>query len=185
MINKNKIKHEGVTFIKCIENKLIMKKILELSSLINEKYKNKNPLFIGVLNGSIYFMMDLINNLSIDYEIDFIKVSSYKGMVKSKLKIIEINNYDICNKDLIIVEDIVDTGETMKLLIEYFIKQKPNSINIVSMFMRSNNKIDAKYKYKINWCGFKIEDKYIIGYGLDYNNLFRNLKDVYIEYEEK
>ena len=92
---------------------------------------------------------------------------------------------DICNKDLIIVEDIVDTGETMKLLIEYFIKQKPNSINIVSMFMRSNNKIDAKYKYKINWCGFKIEDKYIIGYGLDYNNLFRNLKDVYIEYEEK
>jgi hypoxanthine phosphoribosyltransferase len=157
----------------------IQAKVKELGGLISAEYAGKTPVFIGVLNGSFIFMSDLIKNVSIDCEIDFFKLSSYgdskisSGTVK-KLKDL---NCDINGRDVIIVEDIVDTGLSIKYIEELLDQYKPSSVKLASLLVKPNS---LKYKVKIDYIGFEIPSDYVVGYGLDYAQKYRNLRSIYI-----
>ena len=183
MIDDLIISYKNYKFKKIISNYDIKIRIKKLAKNINLEYIGKTPLVIGILNGSIYFMMDMLKEFRFNYEIDFIKIKSYKEVKINKSNLIYKNNLDIKNKDIIIFEDIIDTGQTMNLLLNTLKYQEPKSIKIVTLLKKQTYKqFDER---KISWYGFIIKDKYVIGYGLDINNLFRNLKDIYIQDEKK
>ena len=167
-------------FISYITNKEIKAFINRLSNELNQKYRNKKILFIGVLNGCIPFMDDLICCLNINYDVDYVKLSSYTGQKRGKIvfekenKIKDFKLYD----EIIIIEDIIDSGSTIIFLKNYF-KDIKSKLKIVSLLVKNNT--DSLCE----WYGFKIENKFVIGYGMDINNLFRDLKDIYIEKDEE
>lgn len=158
-----------------ITKKEIEDKIKFLGNQISKDYKNKEIIVIGVLKGSFIFLSDLVRNISCDMKIDFIQVSSYQGE-NSTGKILLKKNIDsnIFGKNILIVEDIIDTGTTIDWLKHYFSLSEPKSIKICSLFIKKN-KIDMADYY-----GFEIGDEFIIGYGLDYNEYYRNLDHIRI-----
>tara|TARA_B100001123_G_C15212063_1_gene987689 strand:+ start:110 stop:628 length:519 start_codon:yes stop_codon:yes gene_type:complete len=167
---KNKLKKIFTAEDISIKNK-------ELADMVNQKYKNKNLVVMGVMNGAFYFMSDLIKNITIDFQFDTIICSSYFGGRKStgKVDYLHQGKVDLKDKDILIVEDIVDTGTTVKKIIQEINKLSPHSIEVVSLFLREKSKIN----YKILWHGYKLKNEFIVGYGLDYEEDYRNLKDVY------
>ena len=181
-MNNDKITIDNLVFNKYIKEQDIIDKISQLSTELNKFYYKKNPLVIGVLNGCIYFMMDLLKIVDFSYSIDFIKAKSYKGMKSGNLNIqSSINPEQITDKYILIVEDIIDSGNTIKSIYSYIEKCNPKDIKIISLL----TKVDQiSSELSIDWYGFQIENNYVIGYGLDYNNLFRNLKDIYKINEE-
>ena len=176
-MHRDKIIIDGLVFNKYIKQKDIDTRTLDLSDELNKYYEDKNPLIIGVLNGCIYFMMDLLKNTTFEYSLDFIKATSYAGMKRHSLSLdLSINRDDCKNKYILIVEDIIDSGKTILNICKKIREYNPKNVKIVSLLTR----IDTPFnKLNIDWYGFKIENKYVFGYGLDYNNLFRNLKDIY------
>lgn len=183
-LNKNNIiQIDGMSFKKYISSDRIDARINDLAKELNSYYENKEPIIVGVLNGSIYFMIDLIKKLNFKYQIDFIKASSYKGTKRMNLAsdILEKNKYE--DKDVLIVEDIIDSGNTMNKIYNDLIDCNIKNFKVITLLdkqIKSRNIL-----FTINWSGFNIIDKYVIGFGLDYNNLFRYLKDIYIENEKK
>jgi len=182
---KNNIVYQQHTFKKYISNEEIIDRIKKISTYINNTYSHEarlskeKPIFLGVLTGSIYFMMDLLKFIDFDYEIDFIKIKSYSDMMQNDILFedLDINNYK--NRNIIIIEDIIDSGNTINLLYNTVIKSKARKCSIVTLLKKK--KIKNFDEDKIDFYGFEIKNKYVIGYGLDINNLFRNLKDIYIE----
>ena len=162
----------------------INSKVKELSLELNDYFYDKNPIIIGVLKGSVFFMMDIIKHLNIKYEIDFIDVKSYVNTKNTKPKLKDIGTVDVKNRNILIVEDIVDTGNTLSLLYEYYNDKNINDIKVISLLLKDRIQ-NNDMKNHVDWHGFKVEDKYVIGYGLDINNLFRELKDIYIKDEKK
>ena len=161
-----------------LEYDQIKKRIRLLGIQINVDYENRIPVFIGVLNGSFTFLADLVKEITISSEVTFVKVSSYEG-VKSTGKIKkEIGlQMSLKDRDVIIVEDIVDTGETLRYLLDMIYKDKPASVNVCTLLLKPKSlksKID-----EICYVGFEIPDEFMVGYGLDYNGLGRNLKDIF------
>ena len=152
---------------------------------INKCYKtsDKSPILIGVLNGSFIFLADLVKKLDFICEIDFIKVSSYIG-TKSSGNITEIIGLtvDIKDRDVLIVEDIIDTGITMKQLTQQINDLNPKSLRICTLLFKE---VNCKPALNIDFIGKIIPDKFVIGYGLDYNSLGRNLDSIYKLYEEE
>jgi len=157
----------------------IKKRTRFLGIQLNVDYENQVPVFIGVLNGSFLFMADLIKEIHISCEMGFIKVSSYhggdttSGIVKEVIGL----DIDITGRDVIIVEDIVDTGLTLSFLIERLKQLNPASINICSLLFKPaalQKEID-----ELTYVGFEIPNEFVVGYGLDYKGLGRNLKDIY------
>ena len=169
---------------KYINEKDISLKVKELSSKINNYYIDKNPIIIGVLKGSVFFMMDILRNLNIKYEIDFIDVKSYIDTENNNPILKDISNVDVTKRNILIVEDIVDTGNTLSLLYKYYKNKNVKDIKVTSLLLKKRD-INKDMKSKVEWYGFNVEDKYVIGYGLDINNLFRELKDIYIKDEKK
>lgn len=163
----NKIK-----FVKYIDNKKINKRILNLASKINKDYKNKEVLFLCVLDGSFMFASKLYSNINVKSSIDFVRIKSYKGTKSSKIKNI-IGLPNIKNKHVIIIEDIVDSGKTMSYLINKILN-KCKSLKIATLLSKPN-----MHDLYLDYVGFEINDQFVIGYGLDYNGLGRNLKDIY------
>lgn len=155
----------------------IEQRIVDLGNQISTDYQNTTPIFIVVLNGAFMFASDLFKNLTIEAEISFIKVSSYEKLASSgDIKQLLGLNQPLFQRDIIILEDIVDTGHTMTDLIETFRERGPKSIEIATLLFKPNSlteKIDIKY------IGFEIPDQFVVGYGLDYDGLGRNLKDIY------
>ncbi len=161
-----------------LEYDQIKKRIRLLGIQINVDYENRIPVFIGVLNGSFIFLADLVKEITISSEVTFVKVSSYEG-AKSTGKIKkEIGlQMSLKDRDVIIVEDIVDTGETLRYLLDMIYKDKPASVNVCTLLLKPKSlksKID-----EICYVGFEIPDEFMVGYGLDYNGLGRNLKDIF------
>lgn len=155
----------------------IRKKVCELATQMEEDYKGKKPLFIGVLNGAFIFAADLFHAIDIEAEISFIKVSSYTGTRSSGtvLNILGLSE-NIENRHVIIVEDIIDTGKTLSELLPQIQDKNPASVKVATIF----SKPDARtHNVTINYTGFEIPDKFIVGYGLDYDGLGRNLTHVY------
>lgn len=151
-------------------------RVTEIANDINNRYCSKSPLVIGVLNGSFIFLADLVRCLNIDVEISFIKARSYNG--KQKSDIIKFDFFDFDNikgKDIIIIEDIVDTGDTVSKIRNKMIN-KANSVAVAAFLFKPNK---AKINFEIDWVGFEIPDEFVVGYGLDYNQKFRNLKGIY------
>ena len=174
-----KINYDKSTFEVYINNQKIENRIREISNELNIDFKDKNPIFIGVLNGCIYFMMDLLKNIEFDYEIDFVKVKSYIGMKQYDISSSLLDFEYLKNKNIIIVEDIIDSGNTINFLYNEIMKNDPKSCTVITLLKKE--KVKNFDKDKINYFGFEIKNKFVIGYGLDINNLFRNLKDIYIK----
>jgi hypoxanthine phosphoribosyltransferase len=166
-------------FVPYISEETIQNRIKELAEEISKVFKNKIPIFIGVLNGAFIFMSDLIKKISIDCEIDFFKLSSYgdSKISSGNVRLLKELNCDVNGRDIIIVEDIVDSGLSIKYIEEIFSKSKPSSMRVCSLLMKPDS---LKYDVKIDYIGFKIPSKFVLGYGLDYAQKYRNLKEIYI-----
>lgn len=165
------------TFKPYISEEVIREKVIELAASLNRDYKDKNPIFIAILNGAFIFAADLFKSLRIDAEISFIKLASYKGMKSSGQVITAIGlDIEIYNRHVVILEDIVDTGKTLNEFLPQLWHQQPASIKIVALL----HKPDAlAYPLKVDYTGFEIPDKFVVGYGLDYNGLGRNTAAIY------
>lgn len=160
-----------------IDKKAIKKRIKEIAHEINLDYKGKNPLFIAILNGSFMFASDLMKQISLDSEISFIKVNSYKatqstGKIKELLGLQE----NIFKRDIIILEDIIDSGQTMSHITEALKTLGPASVEIATLLFKPES---METKLKIEYIGFEIPNNFVVGFGLDYDGFGRNLKDIY------
>jgi len=166
-------------FIPYLAEDEIQKRIKELAEQISEDYKGKVPVFIGVLNGSFLFMSDLIRYMDIDCEIDFFKLSSYgdEKISSGRVKLLKELNCDVNGRDIIIVEDIVDSGLSINYIEDLFSEKKPNSMKVVSLLVKPGS---LKYDVKIDYIGFDIPSKFVVGYGLDYAQKYRNLRSIYV-----
>jgi hypoxanthine phosphoribosyltransferase len=171
------IKVHDKTFETYLSEQTIQEKIREIANAINRDYAGKRPLFIAILNGSFMFAADLFKSLTIDAEICFIKLVSYKGMKSSGQVVTAIGlDDDLFGKDVIIIEDIVDTGKTLNEFLPKLQHQQPASLKIASLLHKAEA---TKYPMVIDYLGFSIPNKFVVGFGLDYDGLGRNLKEIY------
>ena len=155
----------------------IDKQIKRLGAAINKDYSGKRPLFIAILNGSFMFASDLFKELTIDAEICFIKLASYKG-TRSTGHVVTSIGLDESLKDrhVIIIEDIVDTGKTLNEFLPQLNDQQPASLKIAALLHKPDATV---YPLTIDYLGFAVPDKFLLGYGLDFDGLGRNLKEIY------
>lgn len=155
----------------------IQQRIKELAETINSDFAGKKPLFVAVLNGSFMFASDLFKWITIDAEICFIKLASYKGMKSSGKVVTSIGlEEDLFGKDVIILEDIVDTGKTLHHFLPKLLHQQPKSMKIATLLHKPEA---TKFVLTLDYVGFEIPDKFVVGYGLDYDGLGRNYADIY------
>ena len=169
------------TFRLYISEEAIRTKVSELAVALNQDYKNKKPIFIAILNGAFIFAADLFKSLSIDAEISFIKLASYKGMKSSGRVIAAIGlDIEIFNRHVVILEDIVDTGKTLHEFLPQLWHQQPASLRIVALLHKPEARI---FPLNVDYTGFEIPDKFVVGYGLDYNGLGRNTPAIYQLFE--
>ena len=155
-------------------NDEIQAKVKEIGEAITKDYKGKNPIFVGVLKGCFVFMADLMRCVDLPCEIEFMAVSSYgKGTVSSgAVQITKDLNCDIAGRDIIIVEDILDSGLTLNYLKGYLMNRNPASIKIVTLFDKPARRKAPIYS---DYAGYEVPDEFIVGYGLDYAEKYRNL----------
>ena len=156
----------------------IDKAVQRVADQLNERYKGKTPIFLGVLSGAFLFLSDLVRKTTFDCRLAFVKISSYDGTqstgtVKQHLGI----DFDIEGKDISIIEDIVETGHSMNYLLDYLKERNPASISICTLFFKPEKFL---YEYNIDYVAMPIGNEFIVGYGLDYNQIGRNLKDIYV-----
>ena len=151
----------------------IKNKINKIARQINKDFKNKNLVIVSILSGSVIFCSDIIRKLKIDFEIDFIRVSSYKGTKSSgKIKFLYDAVLDVKGKDVLLIEDICDTGKTLSYIKNLFLKKKVNSIKSCVLI---DKKLKKHKDIKIDYFGFTINNEFVVGYGLDYNGKYRGL----------
>lgn len=169
-----------------IEEERLQKRVIELAKKLSEEYRGKNPLMICILKGAVVFMSDLIKHMDIDLEIDFMSVSSYGSETVSSgvVKIIKDLDEKITGRDMIIVEDIFDTGLTLDYLVRLLQERKPKSIKICTLLLKEKADDQNQISLKIDYVGFKIQDEFVVGYGLDYDEHYRNLPYIGILKEE-
>lgn len=166
-------------FIPMLSEEQIQQRVKEIGEQISKEYKGKLPIFIGVLNGSFIFLSDLIKNININCEVDFFKLSSYGDakISSGNVRLVKELNADITERHLIIVEDIVDSGLSIDYIERLMQDFKPASMKVVSLLMKPDS---LKYNVKIDYIGFEIPSKFVIGYGLDYAQKYRNLRSIYV-----
>lgn len=166
-----------------IDEITLQNKIQELGLQITEDYKGKDLLIVCVLKGAVVFVSDLIKQIKLPLEIDFMAVSSYGNSTKSSgvVRILKDLDKDIKGKDLLIVEDIIDSGLTLAYLVDNLKSRDPNSIEICTLL---NKKEGRKTEIDVKYLGFDIPDEFVIGYGLDYAEKYRNIPYISILKEE-
>ena len=156
----------------------IAKAVDRLASEIKRDYQGKQPLLIGVLKGSFVFMADLIRQLDLPLELDFIGLSSYGAARESsgKVRVVQAVKTPIKGRDVLVVEDIVDTGITTSFLFDYLRKRKPASLKLCALTDKPSRR---RVQVSIDYLGLSLPDKFVVGYGLDFDQRFRNLPDIY------
>jgi len=165
------------TFEIYLSETAIQERVKNIADSINEEYKDKKPLFIAILNGSFMFAADLFKYLTINSEISFIKLASYRGMKSTGNVITSIGlDADLFGKDVIIIEDIVDTGKTLYNFLPKLRDHHPSSLKIAALLHKPEA---TRFPLNLDYVGFSIPDKFVVGYGLDYDGLGRNLKEIY------
>jgi hypoxanthine phosphoribosyltransferase len=161
-----------------ISSREIQKKVKKLARKISSDYKEKVPILIGVLNGSFIFISDLVRELKIDIEIDFLKLSSYGDTKISSGEVILLKdlNCQIEGRDILVVEDIIDSGLSVKYIRDLILSHNPATLEFVSLLLKKDLK---KLDFDIKYVGCRIPNKFVVGYGLDYAQKYRNLKQIY------
>ncbi len=160
-----------------ISKEEIESKVREIAERISEDYRGKNPILVGVLNGALIFLADLVRELKIPVEIDFMKVKSYAGTNSTGNIEVKLDmERDIRGRDVIIVEDIIDTGITINFLMKKLKARKPESLAVCVLLDKPERRVaDVKADY----VGFTIPDYFVVGYGLDFNGQYRELPAIY------
>jgi hypoxanthine phosphoribosyltransferase len=171
------IKVHDKYFVPWLSEEAIQQRVREIATEINKDYAIKKPLFIGILNGAFMFASDLFKNIHIEAEISFIKLASYKGTKSSGQVITAIGlDMDLTGRDVIIVEDIIDTGKTLTEFLPQIRNQQPASLKIAVLLHKPEATV---HPINIDYCCFSIPNKFVVGYGLDYNGLGRNISSLY------
>lgn len=157
----------------------IAEKVASLGEQISREYKDKQLVVIGILKGAVIFLADLIREISVPLSIDFMAVSSYGSSTESSgvVRILKDLDKSIENKDVLIVEDIIDSGLTLKYLVENLEARHPNSVRVCTLLDKPARR---RTQVTIHYNGFVIPDEFAVGYGLDYNDKYRNLPGVYV-----
>ncbi|MFO7880077.1 MAG: hypoxanthine phosphoribosyltransferase [Bacteroidota bacterium] len=160
-----------------LEDYRIKERIAEMANQMNADFESQTPVFLGILNGCFMFASDLFKNLDVDCKISFLKIASYEG-TRSTGKVRQLIglNEDIKNKPVVILEDIIDTGITIEHIIKQLKAYEPSEIRIATLLLKP----DAYQKdIPVDYTGFEIPNKFIVGYGLDYDGYGRNLRHIY------
>ena len=157
----------------------IQQRVRELGRQLSADYAGMRPVFIGVLNGGYMFMSDLMREIAIDCEVDFIKISSYGEAIKTSgvVKVKKEIDAHIEGRHVVVVEDIIDSGLSVNYLLEKLSVLRPQSLKFVSLLVKDGGK---QVEYRCDYVGFHIPTRFVVGYGMDYAQLFRNLPQVYI-----
>lgn len=167
----------GKNFKEYISSPEIQKRIKEMGVELSSDLKDENPLFIGVMNGAFRFASDLFSHIDINCAIDFVKLSSYRGTSSSgQISEGAILKSDVSNRTIVILEDIVDTGNTFEFLITRFNQLKVKDVRIASLLFKPGAYLGSK---DIDYVGFSIPNLFVVGYGLDYDEMGRNLNEIY------
>ena len=171
------VKIKDKTFETSISEDVIKERVKEVAQQLSKDMEGKNPLFLGVLNGSFIFAADLMREMTIPCEISFVKLASYQGTTSTG-KVHEVLgiNEDLTGRTVIIVEDIVESGLTMKQMIESLGTRHPASVHICTLFVKPEK---LKVDLTIDYAAFSIPNDFIVGYGLDYDQQGRGLKEIY------
>jgi len=165
-------------FVPMISEEKLAERVKEIGMQISKDYEGKLPIFIGVLNGSFMFLSDLLKQVTIHCEMDFMKLSSYgdEKISTGNVKMLKELNADITERHIVVVEDIVDSGLSINYMDGLLKQLNPASIKYVSLLIKPKS---LKYDVKIDYIGFEISNEFVIGYGLDYAQKFRNLRAIY------
>ena len=157
--------------------------VRKLAAEIREDYQDKYPLLIGVLKGSFMFMADLVRLLDFPLEVEFIRLSSYGREKESsgKIKVVQALRAEVKGRDVLIIEDIVDTGLTISFLLDYLNKEKPASLKLCALTDKPSRR---QVPVTIDYLGLTVPNKFLVGYGLDWDEKFRNLPDICVLEEE-
>jgi hypoxanthine phosphoribosyltransferase len=165
------------TFEPYLKEAAIQEKITELAAQLNKDYAGKRPLFLSILNGSFLFTADLFKQITIEAEVSFIKLASYKGTSSTGNVITAIGlDTNVKDRHIVILEDIIDTGKTLHHYLPQLDSMQPASVKIAVLL---NKKEALQYPVKVDYACFDIPNKFVVGYGLDYDGLGRNSKDIY------
>lgn len=165
------------TFVPYLPETLIQEKVKELAAELDKDYAGKKPLFIAILNGSFMFTADLFKYLTIEAEICFIKLASYKGTKSTGQVVTAIGlDTDINDRHIVILEDIIDTGKTMNEFLPQLRNQQPASLKVAVLLHKPDATV---FPVTIDYCCFSIPNKFVLGYGLDYDGLGRNIRELY------
>lgn len=171
------IKLKDKTFHLSISEEEILGRVRDVAKAINRDYAGKQPLFLAVLNGAFMFASDLMKNIEVEAQISFVKLASYQGTMSTGRvhEVIGINE-DISGRDIIIVEDIVESGRTMTQMIDSLSNRGPASVKICTLFFKPSKLVE---QINVDYVAMEIPDDFIVGYGLDYDQLGRNLREIY------
>lgn len=175
---KSQIIVNGDVFEPFITEEQIQTRVKEIAKKIDQDYKGKVPIFIGILNGSFIFFADLVREITVDCEVDFFKLSSYGDakISSGQVRMLKELNCQVTGRDIIVVEDIVDSGLSIDFIKKIISRENPTSLRFVSLLFK--NKV-AKIDFPIDYVGFEIPADFVIGYGLDYAQKVRNLRSIY------
>ena len=158
-------------------DKEIDKRVSDIANQISKDFENSTPIVLGVLKGSYIFLADLTRKMKIESEVEFVRLKSYDGVTSTnKVKMLYDFNRNLNGRDIIIIEDIIDTGNTLKFLYKKILELNPKSISIASFLVKPDKN---KFKFKIDYIGFEIPSDFVVGYGLDYNEKYRNLGSLF------
>lgn len=169
----------GERFRVYLDRETIQNRVAEIGKQISAEYEGQVPILIGVLNGSFMFLADLMREITIECEVDFWKLSSYGAAKVSSGQVRELKKVDadLHGRHIIIVEDIVDTGLSMDYIVERIREYEPSSMRIVTLLHKEEA---SEVEVALDYVGFEIPNRFVIGYGLDYGQLARNLPEIYI-----
>lgn len=175
---KKNIRVNNETFVIYLTDKKIRKRVIQLAKRISKDYQGRVPIFIGILNGAFMFMSDLIRHIKIDCEIDFLKLSSYGDAKISSGNVTTLKelNCQVEGRDIIVVEDIVDTGLSADFITRLIKQNKPRSLKFTTLLYKKDA---VKINVPIDYIGFTIQNYFVVGYGLDYSQQVRNLRGIY------
>lgn len=177
-----KIRVHDKVFQKYLSEKQILESVDAVAEAINRDFADKNPVFLSILNGSFMFTADLLKRITRPCELSFLKLASYEGTSSTgKVKVLVGLNESLADRDVIIIEDIVDSGHTMVKLIEQVQSHKPASIKVATFLFKPDA---CKIDVPLDYIGMRIPNDFIVGYGLDYDGLGRNFPDIYSVVED-
>lgn len=169
----------GEKFVPFITREQIDERLIQMGRQLDRDFEGKKPIFIGILNGAFIFLADIMRHVSIDCEVDFMKLSSYGDEKVSSGQVTELKHIDakIEDRHVILVEDIVDTGLSMQYMVKRIKENSPASVSVCTLL---HKKAATKYDVQLDYVGFEIPDAFVLGYGLDYAQEGRNLSQIYV-----